>query len=86
MSPEMRQLFAIVCAAQGQWANRLEDEALTLAKFHGPSSPQLHIEYRIGRPVAMSARDMLLKRSKEMSGVPERPSLKQLSYSVRAVT
>ena len=55
---------------------------LTLAKFHGPSSPQLHMEYRIGRPVALRAFDMLLKRWKEISGVPERPSLKQLSYSL----
>jgi len=38
ISPEIRQLFAIVTA-----------------KFHGPSSPQLHIEKSIGRPVVLRA-------------------------------
>lgn len=49
--------------------------ARTLAKFHGPSSPQLHIEYRMGRPVAFRARDIVLKRWNESCGVPERPWL-----------
>jgi hypothetical protein len=35
----------------------------------------------MGRPVAFKAVDMLLKRWNEICGVPERPSLKQLSYS-----
>lgn len=76
MSPEIRQLLAIVYRS---WLSIIEegrqDEASTTAKFQGPSSPQLHIEYRIGRPVALRAWDMLLYRSKEMCGVPARPSL-----------
>lgn len=87
ISPEIRQLFAIVCGTANvqstrnvQIQKRFERKR-TGAKFHGPSSPQLHNEYKIGRPVAFSALDMLAYRSNEIFGVPERPSLKQLSYS-----
>lgn len=43
------------------WENGMA--ARTTAKFQGPSSPQLHILYSIGRPVALSAMLMLLYRS-----------------------
>jgi hypothetical protein len=74
MSPEIRQLFAMVCY-QVSCGRQASSNEPTVAKFHGPSSPQLHIEYRIGRPVALSALLMLLYRSNEICGVPARPSL-----------
>ena len=39
-------------------ARGVRAQVLTSAKFHGPSSPQLHMEYKIGRPVAFRACDM----------------------------